>query len=158
MQSGIYTLAGVVVGGLITWGIQYFFRKQDRKWKQEEELRRVALEAVDILHELLDFYDTYPQPEHIDETYIQALNDRARKSRVKVKVMFYSKDKKLIETFEEADHALKEFVWAEKDHLKTSKKARQKVEEFDEIVQHFFESSDRACKPQPDKMEKSLTS
>ena len=97
MQSGIYTLAGVVVGGLITWGIQYFFRKQDRKWKQLEELKRVALEALDVVHQLLEFYDTYPQPEDNAELekQSQTLNDRVRESRAKIKVMFHRRDNKL---------------------------------------------------------------
>ncbi len=139
MQSVIYTLLGVVVGGMMTWGIQYFFRKEERKWEQKKELKNVAMEALDIVHELIYFYDTYPQPEQVDEAYMQSLNDRTRKTRVKVNVMFSKKDDKIVEAFEEATRAVKGFMFAEKgERLKISITARKKVKEFDKVVQEFF--------------------
>jgi len=128
-------------GGVIGWVVQYYFRREERNWERRNELRRTALEALDIVHELLDFYDTYPQPEQVDEAHLQLLNDQVRKSKIRIRVIFGKENQEIVRTFQEAERALKQFVFAETDkdeQLRKSVNARQKVREFDEAVERYL--------------------
>ena len=128
-------------GGVIGWVVQYYFRREERNWERRNELRRTALEALDIVHELLDVYDTYPQPEQVDEAHLQLLNDQVRKSKIRIRVIFGKENQEIVRTFQEAERALKQFVFAETDkdeQLRKSVNARQKVREFDEAVERYL--------------------
>ena len=134
MESGIFALLGVLIGGLITWGIQYYFRREERKWEERTEKKKAGIECMEILHEILEFYDTFPQTSE-DEAYFERVNENARKCRVKLKVLFGSDDTKIIESFEDANRVLKGFIMVEEgERIKIGKKAREKIKEFENLL------------------------
>ena len=134
MESGIFALLGVLIGGLITWGIQYYFRREERKWEERTEKKKAGIECMEILHEILEFYDTFPQTSE-DEAYFKRVNENLRKCRVKLKVLFGSDDTKIIESFEDANRVLKGFIMVEEgERIKIGKKAREKIKEFENLL------------------------
>jgi len=139
MESGIFTLLGVLIGGLITWGIQYYFRREERKWEERSEKKKAGIACMEILHEILEFYDTFPQTSE-DEAYFERVNENVRMCRVKLKVLFGSDDTKIIESFEGANRALKGFIAVEEgERIKISKNAREKIIEFENLLIDYFQ-------------------
>ncbi|MBW1612386.1 MAG: hypothetical protein JRJ57_00090 [Deltaproteobacteria bacterium] len=138
MVSGIFVCIGVIIGGLITFVIQYYFRKEERKWEQRNEKKKATIEAMEILQEILELYDTFPKTDG-DNNYFREINKKVRKSHVKLKLHFAHNDTRIIEAFEDANRALKSFITMEKgERIKTSKKAREKIEKFENLVENYF--------------------
>ena len=138
MTLGIFTLIGVLIGGFITFLIQFYFRREERKWEQKCEKKEAAIEAMEILHEILDYYDTFPKTNG-DEAYFTGINDKVRKSQVKLELHFYN-DTKIIEAFKEANKALKSFITMEKgERIKISKEARKKIREYENLIMNYFQ-------------------
>jgi len=135
LESGIYTLLGILIGGLLTWAIQYYFRREERKWEEKNEKKKAAIEALEILHELLEFYDTFPKTSE-DETYFKKINEKIRISRVKLKLLWGFDNSKIFESFENANRALKGFPLIEKkgERYEVSKKSRQSIKKFENIL------------------------
>lgn len=139
MVSGIFVLLGVLIGGLITWGIQYYFRREERKWEERTEKKKAGIECMEILHKILEFYDTFPQTSE-NEAYFERVNENVRKCRVKLKVLFGSDHTKIIESFEDANRTLKRFIAVEDgERIKIGKKSREKIKEFGNLLIDYFQ-------------------
>jgi len=136
---GIFTLLGVLIGGLITFLIQFYFRREERKWEQKCEKKEATIESMEILQEILDYYDTFPRINE-NEAYFKRVNENIRKCLVKLKVLFGSDDIKIIESFENANRSLKGFIVVEEgERIKISKKARKRIKEFENLVIKYFQ-------------------
>ena len=139
MVSGIFVLLGVLIGGFITWRIQYYFRREERKWEERSEKKKAGIECMEILHEIFEFYDTFPQTSE-DEPYFEGINENVRKCRVKLKVLFANEDTKIIESFEDANRALKGFITiGNGERIKISKKAQEKITKFENRLIDYFQ-------------------
>ena len=139
MATGIFALLGIIIGGCIAWGGQYYFRREERKWEEKNEKKKVCIECMDILRKILDFYDNLPQSSE-DNDYFKRINEDVRKSKVKLKVLFGNENKEIIECFEDADRALKSFLTIEKgEKSEISKKARLKIEKFENLLIDYFQ-------------------
>ena len=141
MELGIFALLGILIGGVITWGTQYYFRREERKWEERNEKKKACIECIEILHEIVEFYDSFPLTSE-DEAYFRKINEIIRKSQVKLKVLFENENKKIIEAFEDANRTLKGFVVMETGERPTiSKEAREKIKKFESFVCDYFQGS-----------------
>lgn len=92
MKSGLFTLFG------INWGpynMGYPILLSARRKKMGREKKKVCIECMEILNEILNFYDTFPSDKG-DKSFFEDINEDVRKSLVKLKVLFANEDTRII--------------------------------------------------------------
>jgi len=141
LESGTYTLLGILIGGLLTWAIQYYFRREERKWEEKNDKKKTAIEALEILHEIFELFGTFPQTSE-DDAYFKKINERIRMSRVKLKLLWGFDNSKIFESFENANHALKNFPGMKKgERFKVTKESRESIKKFENLLINNLDSN-----------------